>query len=385
MKILFIIPSITNYYTFLEDIARELQERGNEVFLASSTKHISQIDCYDREVFGELVEVDFPRGFEWNKHLSSAKRLREIVNEIKPDLINVHFSAAMFTTAIAKEPSWPRTVAMIHGLAYPILKGWRKLAIGSAERWAAGKMDQIILLNESDRQVLSGHVDSSRIKVLESFGLGCDLEKFNLDVIPQEEQIRYHRRLGVRDGDFVFIFVGRQVDFKGFDKLIRAFLQLYEDHKNLKLILVGAKDRIHPTNLTPEEEEQMRRCPGIVNVGWKENVYHYLCVADVNVFPSEREGMPVNLMESLAMGVPVITTDSRGCNEVVEHGLNGLVMKANTVEEIRDNMDRLYQEPDLLNKLKQGALDNRHHFDRTRFIEEMLEIFESDLATSPSS
>ena len=346
--------------------------------MASSTKHISEIDCYERDVHGKLIEIDFPRGFEWRKHLSSANELKKIVEDVNPDIINVHFSAAMFTTAIAKDESWPKTIAMIHGLAYPILKGWRKLAIGSAERWAASKMDKVILLNESDREELSGHVSSEKIEVLRSFGLGCDLEKFNAKRIPEEIHTKYHRRLGVREGDFVYIFVGRQVDFKGFDKLIRAFLLLYEDHKNLKLILVGAKDHIHPTNLTAEEENKMRRCPGIINVGWKENVYHYLCVADVNVFPSEREGMPVNLMESLAMGVPVITTDSRGCNEVVQHNTNGLVVSENSVEEIRKNMLEVYRDEELLERLKEGAINNRDQFDRSRFINEMIQIFQPE-------
>lgn len=378
MKYLFIIPSITNYFTFLEDISEDLTKSGHEVFLASSSNHISDIDCYNRSIHGKLIEVAFPRGFEWQKHLDAAKQLREIVEDLAPDVINVHFSAAMFTTAIAKREHWPPTIAMIHGLAFPILKGWRKIAIGAAEKWSAKKMDQLILLNESDKSELQGIVNEKRISVLNSFGLGCDLSKFSQTTIPEETKIRYHRRLGVREEDFVFIFVGRQVDFKGFDKLIRAFLLLYGEHKNLKLILVGARDHIHPTNLSDDEELKMRQCPGIINVGWKENVHDYLCVADVNVFPSEREGMPVNLMESLALGVPVITTDSRGCNEVVEHDLNGILLKKNTVEEIAAQMLYLYQDPEQLEKLKKGALEFRSRFDRKMFITEMLHIFENE-------
>ena len=383
MKILFIIPSITNYFTFLEDLAKELQEQSHQVYLATSTHHISKIDCYDRPVYGELVELEFPRGFEWNKHLIAARQLRVIVNRVQPDIINVHFSAAMFTTAIAKEPHWPLTSAMIHGLAFPILTGWRKLAIGSAERWAAKKMDSIILLNQTDKRALSNYVPAEKITVLNSFGLGCDLEKFDRSLIPMERDEMFHRRLGVRKGDFVFIFVGRQVHFKGFDKLIRAFLSLYGDHKNMKLILVGAKDNIHTTNLSPNEEEEMRKCPGVINVGWKENVSDYLLVADVNVFPSVREGMPVNLMESLAMGIPVITADSRGCNEVVLHNKNGLLLKKNDVSQLKEAMLRLFKNRDLLHELSQNAMAGRSQFDRSHFIKEMVDFFERVASNQP--
>lgn len=375
MKILFIIPSITNYYTFLEDVAGELLNKGHEVFIACSSVHISDIQCYDRPLNGTLVEMDFPRGFEWGKHITAAKQLRGIVSELKPDIINVHFSAAMFTTAIAKTDEWPRTIAMIHGLASPILRGWRKIAIGLAERWAARKMDKVLLLNEVDRIALSPYMDEDRISVLQSAGLGCDLARFDRSLIGEEREILYHRRLGVKKGDFVFIFVGRQVHFKGFDHLIRAFLTLYGQHKNMKLLLVGAKDHIHSTNLTPKEEKALKNCPGIINVGWKENVSDYLLVADVNVFPSEREGMPVNLMESLAMGIPVITSDSRGCNEVVRHNINGLLLKNNSVQELSDNMLTLFNDHDLRKTLSENALNDRNRFDRSLYIAEMVEIF----------
>ena len=288
---------MTNYFTFLEDLSLELIKKGESVYIATSSKHISGIKCYDREVHGELIEVDFPRGFEWAKHKRSAKELQSIVEEIKPDIVNVHFSAAMFTTAMAKNDKWPHTSAMIHGLAFPILKGWRKIAIGTAERWAAKKMDAIILLNEVDKKALSQSVSPEKIFVLKSFGLGCDLDKFNMQNMSEDSQTNFHRRLGVKKGDFVFIFVGRQVQFKRFDKLIRAFLELYGIHKNMKLILVGTRDSIHNSGLSVKEEDHMKKCPGVINVGWKENVNDYLQIANVNVFPSEREGMPLNLME----------------------------------------------------------------------------------------
>ncbi len=376
MTILFIIPSITNYFTFLEDIAAELESQGHKVILATSTEHISEIDCYDRPIHGELIEVEFPRGIEFSKHLKAAKRLRNIVSERSPNIIYVHFSAALFTTAIAKRSDWPITIGMMHGMAFPILKGWRKAIVGPAERWAARNMDMVMLLNQADKEKLGQFMDPELIYVTKSFGLGCDLEKFSQETISEETKTRFHRRLSAREEDFVFIFVGRQVNFKGFDKLIRAFLNLFEDHKNLKLILVGDRDNIHSTNLSKAETERMRRCPGIINVGWKENVHEYLTVADVNVFPSMREGMPVNLMESLAMGVPVIATDTRGCHDVVDHEVTGLLVEDNSVARIQSAMYELYTDRDKLRSFSGNALKQRSKFERKLFIQEQLAIFD---------
>src|SRR5436190_23345297 len=94
----------------------------------------------------------------------------------------------------------------------------------------------------------------------------------------------------------------------------------------VKLLLVGERDPLHPTGLSALEERSVQENPDVVSVGWVSDVSKYLAVAQVNVFPSSREGMPVNLMESLAMGVPVITSDSRGCRDVVTHNVDGLII-----------------------------------------------------------
>lgn len=375
MKILFVIPSITNYFTFLEDLVNALIDAGEEVHLATSTQHISDISCYQRDLRCTLHDINFPRGFALLSHLKAASLLDELVNEIKPDLINVHFSAAIFTAALAKKKSWPYSMGTFHGLSYPIIKGWQKMVIGIAEKWAARQMDLVYVLTEDDRENLERSTGKNKVRAFRSFGLGCDLNTFDYTAIPDVKSQRLKDELGIKTGDFVFIFIGRQVHFKGFDKIIKAFLKLYDVHSNFKLILVGAKDNIHSNNLTPAEELTMKKCPGIIPVGWRENVSDYLSISDVNVFPSIREGLPVNLMESLAMGVPVITINSRGCRDVIIHQIDGLVLEENTVQALAEAMLLLYKNPEMLKRLSNNCHRARFRFDRQNFINEQFEIF----------
>ncbi|NND76942.1 MAG: glycosyltransferase [Flavobacteriales bacterium] len=376
MKLLFVIPSITNYYTFLEDIAEELVNKGNQVFLATSTKHISNIDCYDRDIHGELIEIEFPRGFEWTEHLKASKKLDEIIQKVKPDVVNVHFSAAIFTTAIAKTKDWPVTIGTFHGVSFPMEKGWRKIALGLAESWAAKKFDKIFVLTEDDRKALIQKSKKINADVIWSYGLGCDLSQFDPNNISEEKREKIRKRFGLRKDHFVYIFVGRQVHFKGFDKLIRAFVELFSRNIKLRLILVGDKDNIHSTHLDPTEEKILNNCPGIIKVGWQENVQDYLSVAHVNVFPSIKEGMPVNLMESLAMGVPVITVDSRGCRNVVEDNKDGIILKDQNVERLKEKMRFLCENRAELARMVDNALKERAKFDRKYFIKDQLELYD---------
>ncbi len=67
---------------------------------------------------------------------------------------------------------------------------------------------------------------------------------------------------------------------------------------------------------------------------WQANVADWLSIADLCVFASERGGMPVCLMESLSMGVPVITANTRGCRDVVRDGVDGVVLDEPSGEDL---------------------------------------------------
>ncbi len=376
MKLLFIIPSITNYFTFLEDLVEVLNDKGHQVHLATSRKHIARISAYRREVHCTIHDIDFPRALNPVRHFAAAKQLRKLVSVIDPDIINVHFSAALFTSMLAKQDNWPPTTGTIHGLGSPLINGWRRRLIAQAEKWSAERTDEIYVLTNDDKHYLQRNAPKSKVMVLESFGMGCDLERFHPDRNTSEQKDALRKELGINAIDFVYIFIGRQTHFKGYDKVVSAFAEVKKTHPRSKLLLVGEKDRIHPTSLESKLEKSMASDPSIIKVGWRENVEDYLAISHLNVFPSEREGLPVNLMESLSMGVPVITVDSRGCREVVTHHKNGLVLERNNHKALVAAMQQLQNDKELLAQLAIEAVKGRQKFDRKIFIAAQLRIFE---------
>jgi glycosyltransferase involved in cell wall biosynthesis len=376
MKLLFVIPSITNYFTFLEDLTGELIRLGHEVHLATSRKHIARIDAYRRGIECEVHHIDFPRALDPIKHVAAANQVNKLVKAIKPDLINIHFSAALFTTMLGKKEHWPPTTGTIHGLGSPLIKGWRKFAISQAEKWSCERVDEVFVLTDDDRKYLEKKAPKARVHVLHSYGMGCDLDRFDREAVSPEIKNDLRSEYGIDPEDTVFIFIGRQTHFKGFDKVVGAFLQLRDTHENIKLLLIGEKDRIHPISKKQGLEKALRDDPNIIKVGWKENVQDFLAISDINVFPSEREGLPVNLMESLSMGIPVITINSRGCRDVVRHEIDGLVLEKHETEDIRAAMEELLLDTEKRHRLAQSALEGRDRFSRKHFIREQITIYE---------
>jgi len=375
MKLLFVIPSITNYFTFLEDLIDELTSRGHEIHLATSRKHIARISAYRRDISCTVHHIDFPRAINPIGHLRAAQKVQKLVEELQPSLINIHFSAALFTTMLGKKKNWPPTTGTIHGLGSPLITGPRKRLIAFAEKWSTAKVDEVYVLTKDDETYLKAMNSKATVRVISSFGMGCDLKRFHPDAVSRQQRASLAADLGIDAHHFVYIFIGRQTNFKGFDRVIEAFLETKKERPNSKLILVGEKDRIHPTALRKPLEKALKEDPDIIAVGWQENVPDYLALAHVNVFPSDREGLPVNLMESLAMGVPVITVDSRGCRDVVRDQMDGFVVKQGDRLALVREMLRLQNDSKLLGRMQVEAVAGRQRFDRQLFMDEQFSIY----------
>lgn len=381
-KILLIIPTNTSYYTFLDELAHELSVRGWDVHLAASLQQIRGYDCYDSAICGTPHQIDFPRGYSIIRHIQAAIQLNKLVKQIYPSIIHCHFSAAAFTTAIAKQAAWPKVIATIQGSGFAVSSGIYRCIFGLAEIFIAKRMNEVWLLSRSDIDAYYSIGLTGNINLQRSYGFGCQLDKFDRAKIPACDTAKLRKELGIQPDEFVYIFVGRQVYFKGYHITINAFMKIKDTCPKARLILVGDRDPIHKTGLTSDEEDKASRFEKITHVGWQKNVAIYMAIADVNVFPSIREGMPVNLMESLAVGLPVITSNSRGCKDVVRDGVDGIVLKETSVESFAQAMIRFYNNRSLGIRLSEEALAGRSRFDRKIWINEQINIYENQLNLS---
>ena len=169
---------------------------------------------------------------------------------------------------------------------------------------------------------------------------------------------------------------------KGSPSVVKAFLALSETNPDARLLLIGARDRLHPTGLSAQEERALKASPQVIDIGFRNDVERCLPAADMLVFPSRREGMPVCAMEALALGVPVITGDTRGCREVVRDGVDGLVLRDARVPNLRAAMQAVLDDGGLRQRWSAAALAGRERFSRVRFIAEQTRIYESPFRTT---
>lgn len=375
-RVLLVIPKFTSFQFFLTEVAAALTDSGVEVHLACDAG--DGLLGHQRGV--RVHQVAFPRGMDLLAHWRAAGQLNRIVQRVQPDIVHAHFSAAIFTTALARRRRWPFTLGTFHGLNYVLNTSRTARLARLAETWSATRLDAAWVLTDDDLAALERDAPRANVQRQSGYGIGCVLERFDPARVSPEERRALRARLGLNESDYVFVFVGRRVWFKGFPLVAKAFLSIANSLPAAKLLLVGAADPIHPSGLSSQEEATLLGHPQVVDAGFQPDLPPYLAVASAMVFPSSREGVPVSVMEAVAMGLPVITLDSRGCREVVRHGVNGLIAESPTAEAVAAAMMRLAQDAELGVRLGSQAFAMRDHFDRHLYVQWQLAIYREVLA-----
>jgi glycosyltransferase involved in cell wall biosynthesis len=379
MKVLLIITDYGSFNNFLSEVAVQLLSAGHEVEVICSL--VKVINCKDKYPYNDMGikfhYFDFPRSFNLFSQLAASKRINRRIEEIKPDLINIHFTTGIFTTVIWRKPPY-FTIGTVHGIGYPVIrKKLRKVVFEAVEKFCFKHLDQIYLINDFDYKLVNT-LYPGKTFLYNSFGVGCDLRRFDPYAHSPESKLELKRELLINEDDFVLAFTGRFVAFKGFNLVIKAFNSLVNQYKikNIKLLIIGGADPIHANGLTDDENQEFIKNENIIQVDFTADVDKYLAISNLFVFPSEKEGMPVCIMEALAMGVPVVTANSRGCNDLVESNFNGLLLSDNPgLSEVREAILKLYRDRSLLQTFSANALSNRNKFNRQLYVEDQIEAY----------
>ena len=377
MKILIVITDYGSFNNFLAELAVSLCCENEIHVICSASNVINIVDKFDYTKYNLTFHtVDIPRSTSIKKLIKSALEIRHIVKVIEPNLVYAHFTTGIFPVVFFRKRNikyW----GTFHGLGMNASSGIRRIMFSIVELFCFLRLDKRFLINNKDYKLVSKMLKGNTYQY-NSCGVGCDINKFDKNRFNETDKSNLKKDLNI-DSKFVITYTGRFVEFKGFDLVYHSFVKLVEELPDkVILLLIGGRDPIHPTGLSEQEEIDLLGNRNIVNVGYTSEVEKYLAITDVFLFPSKKEGLPVCIVESLSMGVPVVTLEERGNSDVVSNGFNGYlvksVSKSNDIAKIVEKLMYLDMNRDILDMLSLNCLKNREAYSRSFFVEEQLKL-----------
>jgi glycosyltransferase involved in cell wall biosynthesis len=153
----------------------------------------------------------------------------------------------------------------------------------------------------------------------------------------------------------IFLFIGRFLVDKGIREFLTAASIVNKKHSCCRFLLVGYIDD-NPESITQQELEAWLSSTQISYLGKLSDVREAISQASVLVLPSYREGTPRSVLEAMAMGRAIITTDAPGCRETVKNKYNGLLIRPRSVDDLVDAMEYLIQNPGEVSKMGSMSL-----------------------------
>jgi|SRR5882672_3643030 len=253
---------------------------------------------------------------------------------------------AVFATLAAALARVPVRIVTITGLGYGFTSAgaWVRGLIELLYRVALRYAHLVYFQNPQDRElfVSRGLVAGEKTRLIA--GSGVDLNRFQPVPLPSEQ-----------GSSPVFLMIARLLKDKGVLEYQAAAAEVRARFAGARCLLLGGEDPRNPSKLDPTELTALRSSPDITLLPECDDVRAVIAEADVLVLPSYREGLPRSLLEGGAMGRALIATDVPGCRDVVEPGMNGLLVERGNAASLAGAMLQLAADPRMIARFGASA------------------------------
>lgn len=364
MKVLIISPKNKTVFNFRGDLVKAMIAEGHEVSVVGPDKEFEQ-DIYDLGVKKLIVlplEKDKIGVLNDYKYL---KMLRDVYKNEKPDVVfSYTIKPVIYGSLAGKKFENIKFFPMITGLGrlYTNVSFKKKIIqamVGRLYKQAFKYTDKVIFQNYDDMELFVGKKYLPKSKAVKIDGSGVNMERFH----PSENSQKN-----------TFIMISRIMKEKGVLEYAEAAQKVKEKYADAKFYLLGfVDDSFDKTLLQPYIDDE-----SIEVLAEVKDVVDYLSKMAVFVLPTYyREGIPRTILEAMASGKPVITTDWVGCREAVTDGVNGFLVPIKNSEQLAKRMIELINTPELVETMgEKGREICSERFDVDLINEKMLTFME---------
>ncbi|NWK98778.1 hypothetical protein DM806_24570 [Sphingobium lactosutens] len=363
MKILVLASLAYSLVNFRGALLRRMVAEGHEVVACAPDEDpATDAELHRMGIGYRRVPMDRIGTNPW-RDIGTLWALGRIIRSEAPDVILAYTQKPIIYGGMAARSAAPRArfFAMVSGLGHVYsddepASGKRRFLrplISFLYRMAIARAAGIFVFNADDEAEMRRHaILSPRQRATQVPGSGIDTAQFTQQPIP--------------DGPPIFLLVARLMRNKGIGEFVEAAVKVRRQCPDARFRILGPQE---PGKAGFSAEEMASwQAKGIDYLGSTRDVRPHLAAASVFVLPTfYREGLPRTILEAMAVGRPIVTTDTPGCRETVIPGKNGLLVPPRDAEALASAMALLAANPDRITAMgacSRQLAEDRYHVDK---------------------
>lgn len=349
-----------------------LQSLGYQVELAANFENGDGPEVHNQQYVGECKEKGIvTHTIPFERHsltgsLNCMPQMKQLLKEGQYDIVHAHTETGGLILRLAKSVKGnSRFFYTPHGMSF-----WKGSSLKSQlvyrplERWICSGMDMNLGMNQEEVDVLRKWNSKTAAYV---HGIGLNLERFQKEGKPRNN---VRAEFGVKEEDKLIVSVGELDDNKNHATVIKALTFL--ESKNYKYVVCGVgtnKDTLNQMAANAGLSDK------VILAGYRSDIPDILHAADMFVFPSFHEGLPVSALEAMACGLPLICSKIRGNVDIVKDGENGFLFEPEDYLSLAIAMERLIANQSLAVTFGEKNKEIVKAFSQNAVIEELKKLY----------
>lgn len=353
MKILFVSNVRSHIGQFHTNFINLLKENGHTIDV-SCFDNSADKDGFDFKSINKFYFIPLQRSPYKKENIKAIKELKELIIKENYDIIHCHTPMGAVAARVAAKQAKSKAKVIYTAHGFHFFKGAPKMNwmfFYPVEKFLARYTDMLITINQEDYELATAKKFKVKDGIVKINGVGVDLSKFSVATPQAKSELR--KEYGFNDDDFILIYPADYSYRKNHEMLFEAVYKLKDKIPTIKVLMPGQQQKLAEyteivKNLGIEKHINM--------LGYRRDIPNLITLSDVSVSTSRQEGLPVNLIEALAIGKPIVATDVRGNSDLIENGINGYKIKLNDSDTMAEKLLELYNNPQLAEKMAQEAV-----------------------------
>lgn len=337
MKIIVLSSHTSSLFWFRIDMMKSFHQKGYDVVAAGPDEEKVWKEKFEEQKI-KYVQIQVSRnGLNPLSDMKTFFCLNRLLKQEKPDKIFVYQAKTIVYGCLAAKVNHIQEVyPMVAGLGsvfrgFGIKNALAKIVMQMLYRLAFACSEKVFFQNQDDRNELLNLRLLKESQTVMINGSGVNLDNFKPVPLPSTP---------------TFLYIGRLIRDKGIMEYLDACKDIKLQYPQVRCLLVGPFDS-NPSALKPEELQPYINNKIVEYYGEQSDVRSYIAQCSTYVLPSYHEGTPKTVLESMAMGRAVLTSDAPGCRETVVDGKNGFLIPVKDVSALVEKMKFLILHQDL--------------------------------------